>query len=287
MNTNRTHRPMRRLALPFAAALALFAPVASHAYPPAPTHTIFGLVRNEYGEPLYVDGAQIIFEATNGTQVTGTIVPGLDAGINYRLAVAMDSGVAPDNYKATAFMPTLPFRIKVKIGTTTYLPLEMTGSYASLGKPASSTRIDLTLGVDSDNDGLPDAWEQLIIFMQGGSLGSITPNGDSDGDGISNLNEYLAGTYAFDSADGFALNLQRQSGANPLVEFTVRNLRTYTLQYSTDLKNWTTMNFKVPAEGASPPTRSHYIASDIRPLQVNPELPGGTNVLYHYRVLVQ
>src|SRR5262249_19339586 len=96
--------------------LALFLlPLSVPAFPPAPYHTIYGLVRNEYGEPLYVTGAQIIFEATNGVQVTGTIVPGLEPGINYRLELPMDSGIAPDNYKPTALKPTLPFLIRVKI----------------------------------------------------------------------------------------------------------------------------------------------------------------------------
>ena len=29
-----------------------------------------------------------------------------------------------------------------------------------LGKPSETTRLDLTLGEDSDGDGLPDAWER-------------------------------------------------------------------------------------------------------------------------------
>ena len=43
---------------------------------------------------------------------------------------------------------------------------------------------------DIDNDGLPDAWE--IQYF--GSRTAGDPNADSDGDGYSNLQEYLAGT---------------------------------------------------------------------------------------------
>lgn len=46
-----------------------------------------------------------------------------------------------------------------------------------------------SITADDDNDGMPDAWE-LAYF---GSL-SHTANGDADGDGVSNLNEYLEGT---------------------------------------------------------------------------------------------
>lgn len=44
-------------------------------------------------------------------------------------------------------------------------------------------------GIDADHDGLPDAWE---IQYFGGT--NATPNADADGDGQSNLQEYLAGT---------------------------------------------------------------------------------------------
>ncbi len=54
---------------------------------------------------------------------------------------------------------------------------------------------DLNLGsfgnlADSDFDGLPDAWE-LLHF---GNLTSATGTGDADGDGVSNADEYRAGT---------------------------------------------------------------------------------------------
>src|SRR5207249_3912345 len=48
---------------------------------------------------------------------------------------------------------------------------------------------------DNDLDGLPDAWERLYF------AGSTSPTGaqDYDGDGVSNLNEYLEGTNPADA----------------------------------------------------------------------------------------
>lgn len=43
--------------------------------------------------------------------------------------------------------------------------------------------------VDADGNGLPDAWEMRRFGKTG-----IDPNGDADGDGLSNREEYLAGS---------------------------------------------------------------------------------------------
>ena len=46
---------------------------------------------------------------------------------------------------------------------------------------------------DADNDGFPDAWEEQ--YFGAGNLSEIDdPNGDYDGDGISNWIEFLAGS---------------------------------------------------------------------------------------------
>jgi hypothetical protein len=258
--------------LAVAAAGMLVLPFGSQAFPPAPSHTIYGLVRDEYGLPLFVTNALIIFEPTNGVQITASIVPNLEPGVNYRLILSIDSGVAPDPYRITALQPNVQFRMRVKIGDVNYLPMEMVGNYATLGNPAESTRIDLTLGVDANGDGLPDAWQDLLIARLGPDA-KIGPNDDADGDGISNMNEYLAGTYAFDPADGFRLKLVPNPAGAPLLEFMVVSPRTYTLFSSTNLQNWASIPFKVPADGPDAPTLPNYRATDIHILQVQPILP--------------
>jgi hypothetical protein len=55
------------------------------------------------------------------------------------------------------------------------------------------TKVDivrLRLLRDDDNDGLPDNWEQKYF----GNSTNALPSADPDGDGMSNLQEYIAGT---------------------------------------------------------------------------------------------
>src|SRR5262249_33700691 len=99
--------------------------VTAVAFPPAPHHTLFGLVRNQWGDPINVAGAQVFLETANGPGVTTTISPGLEPGVNYRLLLPMDSAIAPDLYTPAALKPLVPFRLRVKIGDTVYLPIEM------------------------------------------------------------------------------------------------------------------------------------------------------------------
>jgi hypothetical protein len=56
--------------------------------------------------------------------------------------------------------------------------------------PLSTATGGTTWGYDDNFDGLPDDWQEL--YWPGGNYPS--PNVDSDGDGVSNRNEFLAGT---------------------------------------------------------------------------------------------
>lgn len=245
----------------FSAALILGSSVAV-AYPPAPHHLIYGSVRDEMGNPLVATNAEVILETLSGVHLKAPVMPGLQPGANYRLPVPMDAGLTSDAYKPTALRPTLPFRMKVKIGAVTYLPIQMTGACVNLGQAAESTRLDLTLGEDSDGDGLPDAWERALLSGNS-SLQDITPDGDADQDGLSNLQEYLAGTYAFDAKDGLRLDIVVDNG-RPVIEFLSIAGRTYSLHASGDLQNWAPIPFRVADEGPQAPARGYYQASDVR-----------------------
>ena len=173
--------------------------------------------------------------------------------------------------------------IRVRIGTVNYLPIEMIGDMSRMGQPGQRTRLNLTLGEDTDGDGLPDAWERLI----NPDISKVRPGDDSDKDGMTNLQEYLAGTYAFDPKDGFTLNIVRVNNGAPVLEFTAIRGRTYTLQGSPDLKTWTTQSFRIPAEGADAPTRASYPAADVRKIQIEAISADGQPVPRFFRLMTQ
>ena len=62
--------------------------------------------------------------------------------------------------------------------------------------------------MDVDGDGLPDDWE-LAVF---GNLSTAGANTDSDGDGQSDLAEYIAGTSPLDGAKYFQSSITRING---------------------------------------------------------------------------
>jgi hypothetical protein len=254
--------------------LAALLPWRALAFPPAPDHVLYGMVRDEMGNPITLKSAVVYLETAAGVQIRAPIIPGLDAGVNYKLSVPMDSGLTSDKYKPTALRPAVPFKMWVLLNGVPYLPIEMNLKSSSLGQPAERTRIDLTLGEDLDGDGLPDAWERAMIAALGlnMSIEDFNPFDDSDNDGMSNLDEYLAGTYAFDPSDGFSLKVAGYDRGSIALEFMAIRGRSYTVLGSHDMIEWSPVAFQL--SGSSGPLAHNYHASDVRPVRIdipNPE----------------
>lgn len=268
----------------------LFALIAAagmcRAFPPAPHHVIYGTVRDEQGHPLAAGSAEVILETGSGVVLRTPTVVGAEPGVNFAFVIPMDAGITGDPYRPTALKPTVPFKLKVRIGQGIYLPMQMTGNFRQLGKPGERSRIDLTLGEDSDGDGLPDAWERILASQigNGANLASISPDGDSDGDGLSNLAEYLAGTYAFDPEDGLALRLVRVDDTASVAEFLAISGRTYEVQSSSDFSTWISTDFHVGSASAARRFRS----TDTRIERIRVPAPAdGSPPAAFFRVIVR
>jgi hypothetical protein len=101
---------------------------------------------------------------------------------------------------------------------------------------------------DSDNDGIPDAVE---------ISNGLNPNDptdaalDADGDGMSNLAEYIAGTNIRNAGDNLRAAFEISSGS-PVIRFTAAAGKTYTVQFKSALDEpvWHTLQ-QVPAQIAA------------------------------------
>ena len=268
--------------------LALLAASSLQAFPPAPDHVIYGLVRDEMGNPIVNNSVEVYLETTAGVRIKTQIISGLQASVNFRLSVPMDSGITADQYQPTALLPTVPFRMWVVAGGTTNLPIEMTLKTTALGRPGGQTRIDLTLGVDTNGDGLPDAWERAMIAALGLniSLADLKPGSDPTGSGMTIMQQYLAGTYAINPADGFAVKIASYNGGVPVLEFTGVTGRTYSVLGSQDAIHWSPIAFRL--SGTGDPVATEYYTSSVRILRVEIPRPDAQAPVYEfYKLMVR
>jgi hypothetical protein len=267
-------------------ALLVFTPLLQ-AFPPAPPHTIYGVVRDQIGNPLS-DGAEVIMEVSPTVRYRTTVVARTDSGLNYKIEVPMDAGMTADLYSPTALLPAAPFRLRIKIGQTTFVPMEMTGDLSKLGRPGGSTRIDLTLGVDADGNGLPDAWEKAVAAFLGRAwqAGQIRPEDLYPGTGMTYRDVYLAGTYAVSPTDGFALNIIHSPGQPPKLAFTAVKGRRYTVQLSEHLNHgWTTVPFRLLPLAVNSAALNAYSATETKRVEI--EAPGPNIPVRFYRLIVE
>ena len=258
------------------------------AFPPLPHHTVFGLVRDELGTPLSSASAEVTLETLSGTTLKTVLSPGTEAGVNYRIEVPIDAGLTSDAYLPSALQPTAPFRMRVKLGTRTYVPMETKLSLAKLGQPAESSRVDLTLGEDADGDGLPDAWERAMI--QSGKLNmtleQFGPGARINGNALTVMEAYVAGTYAWDPKDGFRLDILARDGGVPVLEFMTLRGRSYMISASSDLKEWRGAAFVVEGD-ATGRERAFFQPQSLQKVRVRVSNNPGDAVPKFFRLNVQ
>jgi len=105
-----------------------------------------------------------------------------------------------------------------------------------------SSDATITVAVDADHDGIPDDWESAWGLNSNNPLDAGL---DYDGDGMTNLQEYIAGTDPWDSDSYLKVD---QINATGTLQFTARAGRTYTILFQDGLNTgpWTRLS-NIPA----------------------------------------
>jgi hypothetical protein len=236
--------------------LLLLAAASSQAFPPAPYYTLFGMVRDQVGQTVTAEGAEVIL-LKGGVEVGRTPISSALIDQNYELQMRLDqnrSGTTFYTDKAVAAGGL--FSLVVSMNGALFYPIEVAGNLTA-GKGGERVKLDLTLGEDLDKDGLPDTWEAWQLYQAGLSpdengkwnLSLIDKDGDFDQDGQSNQLEYIAGTFAGDATETFGLTIKEKLAQHVRFEFYAITGKVYTIESTLDLKTWTRVPFAVGAPG--------------------------------------
>lgn len=242
-----------------------FAVPAIHAFPPAPFNTLYGMVRDDGGNAIRVEGAQIVFYRDGAEKLREPLTETSRLDQNYEIRLRMDMArLGTRTYTSLAHATGSTFTLGVVLNDIVYYPIEMSSPH-TVGRPGERVRLDLTLGVDSDGDGIPDAWEQSQLYAggvapgpDGWDLSLMTRDGDFDGDGVSNWREYIAGTFAADPTDYLALQIVEPLSGHVRLRFFSIYAKVYSLESSTDLQTWTPVSLYLSNPVPPPPDPEDY-----------------------------
>ena len=118
---------------------------------------------------------------------------------------------------------------------------------------------------DNDGDIMPNAYERNHGLDPDWPKDAID---DLDGDGATNIAEFIAGTDPTDSADLFAITDFDRQGNTVLITWPSLADRVYEVQWSTDLQNWTSA-ISLDGTGSE---QSHSL--DLDAIDAADEVPG-------------
>jgi hypothetical protein len=165
---------------------------------PQPMFVFYGQARDGYGLP-YLTNAEVVLLRGTTEVARHTIRGSLTPGVNFALYAHLDDGRATTAYSSRAVRTGDTVSIVVRQGNAARTIME-SRIVPPVGQPGEIVLVNVTASDDADGDGLPDIWEQELIAWSEGllqNLFDVRPGDDFDGDGMSNGDEYRAGTFSF------------------------------------------------------------------------------------------
>jgi hypothetical protein len=137
------------------------------------------------------------------------------------------------------------------------------GSWA-LNLPSPGAEVPVVPDLDTDQDGMPDAWERAHGLDPGSATDAMA---DTDGDGLVHVDEYRAGTNPRDATD--ALKLSVAAPANGSVPLRFRGIpgRSYVLE----ARGWVSAEPWIVVGGPWTPAEAVELGSDV-PVQDPPRV---------------
>jgi len=266
-------------------------PAAAPALLPHPSFVFFGQVLDPFGWPLtQSDKADIILRVDGRECARVHCNERIGPGLGYFIEVPLDDG-RRTNYAAYAARSGDSVQVTVLLNGQEY-PVMRPGRLPRVGRAGGVIFHNLNLGTDLDDDGLPDEWEWWLIENSWGILSSLEevwPEDDSDGDGVSNWHEYLAGTdpaWAVDRPVIEAVQYLPDSGHLGIALFSVPG-KTYKVWATADLgagmASWQPQ--PITLDPAKPPGKPYWTGTGYFTWLLIK--PGATTTNWHVRFTVQ
>ena len=194
-----------------------------------------------YNQAVITNGFNLLFTPPNHAPVinAATVIPAVPATTNTLLAI-VTSATDPDGdpisyaYQWQQSFDNATFNnLTGETASTLGAAITMAGDYYRVviasndghtnGAPFTTASVHVAL--DADGNGINDDWEIQYFGLIG-----IAPNTDADGDGMSNLQEFVAGTDPTNGASAFRITALAREGDDIRVTWVMGPGKTNALQ---------------------------------------------------------